>query len=70
MMYTDGLAVFSVFIDSVQGTVLPPIDAKLGATVAVLTKADINGQQYAICVVGEVPRGTASQVASAIGLAP
>ena len=68
-MYTDGLAVFSVFIDSVQGTVLPPIDAKLGATVAVLTKADINGHQYAICVVGEVPRGTASQVASAIGLA-
>lgn len=70
MMYTDGLAVFSVFIDSVQGTVLPPVDAKLGATVAVLTKADINGHQYAICVVGEIPRGTASQVASAIGLAP
>jgi sigma-E factor negative regulatory protein RseB len=70
MMYTDGLAVFSVFIDSVRGTVLPPIDAKLGATVAVLTKADINGHQYAICVVGEIPRGTANQVASAIGLAP
>ena len=70
MMFTDGLAVFSVFIDSVQGTVLPPIDAKLGATVAVLTKADINGHQYAICVVGEIPRGTASQVASAISLAP
>jgi sigma-E factor negative regulatory protein RseB len=70
MMYTDGLAVFSVFIDSVQGSVLPPIDAKLGATVAVLTKADINGHQYAICVVGEIPRGTASQVASAISLAP
>ena len=70
MMYTDGLAVFSVFIDSVQGSMLPPIDAKLGATVAVLTKADINGHQYAICVVGEIPRGTASQVASAISLAP
>tara|TARA_B110000967_G_scaffold163624_1_gene170616 strand:+ start:1838 stop:2815 length:978 start_codon:yes stop_codon:yes gene_type:complete len=70
MMFTDGLAVFSVFIDSVQGTVLPPIDAKLGATVAVLTKADINGHQYAICVVGEIPRGTASQVASAVSLAP
>jgi sigma-E factor negative regulatory protein RseB len=69
MMYTDGLAVFSVFIDSVQGAVLPPIDAKLGATVAVLTKAEINGHQYAICVVGEIPRGTAGQVASGIGLA-
>ena len=29
MMYTDGLAVFSVDDDSVQGTV-PPVDAKLG----------------------------------------
>jgi len=70
LMYTDGLAVFSIFIDSVQGNTLPPVDAKLGATVAVLTKADINGHQYAICVVGEIPRGTANQVASAIGLAP
>lgn len=70
MMYTDGLAVFSIFIDSVQGNTLPPVDAKLGATVAVLTKADINGHQYAICVVGEIPRGTANQVASAIGIAP
>ena len=69
MMYTDGLAVFSVFIDSVQGTVLPPVDAKLGATVAVLTKVEISGNQYAICVVGEIPRGTASQVAGAIRLA-
>ena len=69
MMYTDGLAVFSVFIDSVQGTVLPPVDAKLGATVAVLTNVDISGNQYVICVVGEVPRGTANQVAGAIRLA-
>ena len=69
MMYTDGLAVFSVFIDSVQGKVLPSIDAKLGATVAVLTKVDISGNQYAICVVGEIPRGTAGQVAGAIRLA-
>lgn len=70
MMFTDGLAVFSVFIDSVKGEALPSVDAKLGATVAVLTKADINGHQYAICVVGEIPRGTANQVASAIGISP
>ncbi len=70
MMFTDGMAVFSIFIDSVQGGALPQVDAKLGATVAVLNNVDINGQQYAICVVGEIPRGTASQVASAIGIAP
>lgn len=70
MMFTDGMAVFSIFIDSVQDKALPQVDAKLGATVAVLNNVEINGRQYAICVVGEIPRGTASQVASAIGLAP
>lgn len=68
MMYTDGLAVFSVFIDADEGRSLPAIDANLGATVAVLTKADINNQEYAICVVGEIPRATANQIASAISL--
>jgi sigma-E factor negative regulatory protein RseB len=69
-MFTDGLAVFSVFIDSDPGRSLPAIDANLGATVAVLTKADINNQEYAICVVGEIPRATANQIASAISLSP
>jgi sigma-E factor negative regulatory protein RseB len=70
MMYTDGLAVFSVFIDTDDGRSLPAIDANLGATVAVLTKADINNQEYAISVVGEIPRATANQIASAISLTP
>jgi len=69
-MFTDGLAVFSVFIDPDKGRSLPSIDANLGATVAVLTKADINNQEYAICVVGEIPRATANQIASAISLSP
>jgi sigma-E factor negative regulatory protein RseB len=68
MMFTDGLAVFSVFIDVDKQRSLPAIDANLGATVAVLTKADINNQEYAICVVGEIPRATATQIASAISL--
>ena len=67
LMYTDGLAVFSVFIDSAEKSRrLPPVDANLGATVAVLTKTSLNNQQYAICVVGEIPRSTASQIANAI----
>ena len=70
MMFTDGLAVFSVFIDIDPGRSLPAIDANLGATVAVLTKADINNQEYAICVVGEIPRATANQIASAISMSP
>ena len=66
-MYTDGLAVFSVFVDSNADTEsFPPLDAKLGTTVAVLTKTQFNNQLYAICVVGEIPRSTAGQIASAI----
>lgn len=70
MMYTDGLAVFSVFIDSDNGRSLPAIDANLGATVAVLTKANFNDHEYAISVVGEIPRATANQIANAIALSP
>ncbi|MDG2501639.1 MAG: MucB/RseB C-terminal domain-containing protein [Porticoccaceae bacterium] len=67
LMYTDGLAVFSVFIDSAEKSGdLPPVDANLGATVAVLTKGVFNNQRYAICVVGEIPRSTAREIAKAI----
>jgi len=31
-----------------------------------LTKTQYNNQLYAICVVGEIPRSTAGQVANAI----
>ena len=66
-MYTDGLAVFSVFVDSNKGVDnFPPLDAKLGTTVAVLTKVRYNNQLYAVCVVGEIPRSTAGQIANAI----
>ncbi|MDG1812628.1 MAG: MucB/RseB C-terminal domain-containing protein [Porticoccaceae bacterium] len=67
LMYTDGLAVFSVFIDSAEKSgALPAVDANLGATVAVLTKGFFNKQRYAISVVGEIPRSTAREIASGI----
>ena len=67
LMFTDGLAVFSVFIDSDEKSgSLPAVDANLGATVAVLTKGFFNKQRYAISVVGEIPRSTAREIANAI----
>lgn len=62
LVYTDGLAAFSVFIDGMQSEALPAVDARLGATVAVLKKLDVNGKSHAICVVGEIPYNTARQV--------
>lgn len=62
LLYTDGLTAFSVIVDSMLGESLPPVDARLGATVAVLKKLDIDGKPHAICVVGEIPHNTARQV--------
>lgn len=63
MTFTDGLAVFSVFIDTERGTELPELQAQRGATVAFLAKRSIEGADYAIAVVGEVPPQTAQRVA-------
>ena len=67
-MYTDGLAVFSVYIDASESSQsLPGIEANVGATVLVLRKAKFNNQQYAVTVVGEIPRSTAARIAVAMG---
>ena len=63
MTFTDGLAVFSVFVDTERGTDLPELQAQRGATVAFLAKQTIKGTDYAISVVGEVPPHTAQRVA-------
>ena len=68
MMYTDGLAVFSVFIDASESSQsLPSVEANVGATVIVLRKAKFNNRQYAVTVVGEIPRSTAARIAVAMG---
>ena len=68
IMYTDGLAVFSVFIDaSERSQSWPSVEANLGATVVVLRKAQFNNRQYAVSVVGEIPRSTATRIAIAMG---
>lgn len=63
MTFSDGLAVFSVFVDSERGVDLPELQAQRGATVAFLAKQAIDDMDYAICVVGEVPPQTAQRVA-------
>ncbi|MEH6466459.1 MAG: MucB/RseB C-terminal domain-containing protein [Porticoccus sp.] len=66
LIYTDGLTVFSVFIDEGEAANLPRIQAQRGATVAFLIRMDIENNNYAICVVGEIPIKTAKQVAESI----
>jgi sigma-E factor negative regulatory protein RseB len=65
MSFTDGLAVFSIFVEaladeqplSVQGT------ASKGATVAYSRAILLNGQPHRVTVVGEIPVATAKRIA-------
>jgi sigma-E factor negative regulatory protein RseB len=67
--YTDGLAVFSVFVEQhnpnnpaagIQGR------AQRGATMAYSRAFQLNGEPYRVTVVGEIPQGTAERIAASI----
>lgn len=66
LLYTDGLASFSLFIEPL-GRAEPPAGAsQLGATVAYATVRTLADQSFAITLVGEVPLGTARQVVDSL----
>lgn len=66
LMYGDGLAAFSVFIEPLSKTAPRSADARVmheGATVAMsLDVTDRSGRAFLVTVVGEVPDATAAKV--------
>jgi sigma-E factor negative regulatory protein RseB len=64
LLYTDGLAVFSVFVDPRGGSDFPEMRAQRGATIAQIAKQTAADREYAVSVVGEIPPTTADRVAS------
>lgn len=66
LMYTDGLASFSVFIEPTQDAV-PEGVAKRGATLAAMDQLILNSQHYRVTVVGEIPVAAAQKIAQNIG---
>lgn len=66
LVFTDGLAVFSVFIDADRQLEVPEVQAQRGATVAFLMNYDSDGIDYSIGVVGEIPPATARRVAQSV----
>lgn len=66
-VYSDGLAVFSVFVEPAAADLNEGI-ARMGATVAVARKLQA-GSDWAVTVVGEVPADTAHKVAQSVGFA-
>lgn len=65
LMFTDGLATFSVFIEPAAKTI-PEGVAQRGATLAMMTGIEFQGQVFRITVVGEIPVVTAQRIAQGI----
>jgi len=66
MMYGDGLARFSVFIEGVSGKSSSDIRTQLGPTVAVSRRLTTPQGDTMVTVVGEIPMGTAERIALSI----
>ncbi|HEY9035267.1 MAG TPA: MucB/RseB C-terminal domain-containing protein [Pseudomonadales bacterium] len=66
-MYTDGLAVFSVFVEPIQHQA-PEMLMQHGATVVYSKTVMINHQPLAVTVVGEIPVLAARRLAASVRL--
>jgi len=67
MMYTDGLAAFSVFVEDMPDTGAASMLSRNGATVAVTRKiTDQRDEPYLVTLVGEIPAATAKRIAGSV----
>lgn len=65
--FSDGLASFSVFVESAQmSAMLPPFSSNRGATTAVSTKVDMGNLDLTVSVVGEISMETAERIARSV----
>ncbi|WP_193164601.1 MucB/RseB C-terminal domain-containing protein [Microbulbifer hainanensis] len=68
LVFSDGLSVFTVFIQRLG----PGLDFKgraiRGATVAYMDRLEVDGINYTVTVVGEIPDTTARRVADAVAV--
>jgi sigma-E factor negative regulatory protein RseB len=70
LLYSDGLAAFSVFIEEIPTAGAANVVSRQGGTVAVThLTAGPGGRGYLVTVVGEVPIGTAQRVARSLRFA-
>lgn len=63
LMYGDGLASFSIFVEPVSGPAISDTRTQLGPTVAVSRRLSTPKGDVTVTVVGEVPMGTAERIA-------
>lgn len=63
LMYDDGLARFSVFLEPLNGAAITDTRTQLGPTVAVSRLLTTPAGEIMVTVVGEIPIGTAERIA-------
>ncbi|WP_342244772.1 MucB/RseB C-terminal domain-containing protein [Pseudomonas sp. OTU5201] len=63
LLYSDGLARFSVFLEPLHGAVVEDARSQLGPTVMVSKRLSTADGDVMVTVVGEIPLGTAERVA-------
>ncbi|MHA6573795.1 MucB/RseB C-terminal domain-containing protein [Pseudomonas yamanorum] len=63
LMYDDGLARFSVFLEPLNGGAVTETRTQLGPTVAVSRRLNTPEGEVMVTVVGEIPIGTAERIA-------
>ena len=63
LMYDDGLARFSVFLEPLNGAPVTDTRTQLGPTVAVSRRLTTPQGEMMVTVVGEIPVGTAERIA-------
>lgn len=66
LMFGDGLARFSVFIEPLQGESVVDTRTQLGPTAVVSKRMPTAAGEFTVTVVGEIPPGTAERVALAM----
>ncbi|WP_248749628.1 MucB/RseB C-terminal domain-containing protein [Pseudomonas sp. MWU15-20650] len=66
LMYDDGLARFSVFLESTDGASVNETRTQLGPTVAVSRRLNTVDGEVMVTVVGEIPIGTAERIALSV----
>ena len=65
-VYSDGLAMFSVFVEPKVDADMPEGASRMGATAAYSKYIDYQGMTYVVTVVGEIPVATTVKVANSL----
>jgi len=66
MVFSDGLANYSVFVEALKEGAMPEGASQVGATIAYSHQKQYDEQQYNVTVIGEIPAMTAMKIAESV----